>query len=135
MKVELTTDGFSSTMKAVNEKGAQISLGASADAENALISPMELVLAGAGGCSTIDIVSILKKQKQEVRDIKVDIEGDRVEDIPRVFRKINMHYKVYGDVDASKVERAIALSVEKYCSVSKMLESSVEITTSFEVIS
>ncbi len=96
--------------------------------------PTELVLMGAASCSAIDIISILKKMKQPLEDIRVEVEGTKQEEIPRVFVKIHMHYILKGDLKELKVARAIDLSVKKYCTVSKMLEKTAEITTSFELI-
>lgn len=97
-------------------------------------SPMQLLLAGAGGCSAIDIIGILKKQKQDLKDLKVKIEGDRQKkDTYSEFTTIHMHYIFTGDLDKQKVERAIKLSLDKYCSVSKTLEKTSEITHSYEI--
>lgn len=97
-------------------------------------SPMQLLLAGAGGCSAIDIIGILEKQKQDLKDIKVEIEGDRQKKgTYSEFTTIHMHYIFTGDLDEQKVERAISLSLDKYCSVSKTLEKTSEITHSYEI--
>ncbi|GAA5522247.1 OsmC family protein [Aliifodinibius salicampi] len=97
-------------------------------------SPMQLLLAGAGGCSAIDIIGILEKQKQNLKDLKVEIEGDRQKkDTYSEFTTIHMHYIFTGDLDKQKVERAINLSLDKYCSVSKTLEKTSEITHSYEI--
>ncbi len=97
-------------------------------------SPMQLLLAGAGGCSAIDIIGILEKQKQDLKDLKVEIEGDRQKkDTYSEFTTIHMHYIFTGDLDERKVERAINLSLDKYCSVSKTLEKTSEITHSYEI--
>ncbi len=97
-------------------------------------SPMQLLLASAGGCSAIDIIGILKKQKQDLKDLKVKIEGDRQKkDTYSEFTTIHMHYIFTGDLDKQKVERAIKLSLDKYCSVSKTLEKTSEITHSYEI--
>lgn len=97
-------------------------------------SPMQLLLAGAGGCSAIDIIGILEKQKQDLKDLKVEIEGDRQKKHTySEFTTIHMHYIFTGDLDERKVERAIDLSLDKYCSVSKTLEKTSEITHSYEI--
>ncbi|MGB0748398.1 MAG: OsmC family protein [Magnetospiraceae bacterium] len=97
-------------------------------------SPMELVLVGAGGCTAIDVVSILKKARQKVEGVEVFLQGERAETVPKVFTKINLHFVVTGHgVKESAVERAVKLSAEKYCSATAMLEKSAEITHSFEV--
>lgn len=123
-------------MEAENEQGKRIVLDGSADVGgvNGGFRPMELLLAACGACSTIDIVGILKKQRQALENIKitVDAEPRRLETYSE-FTEIRLHYDVFGAVDAEKVARAIDLSVQKYCSVSKMLEKTARITTSFAV--
>ncbi|MCW7550049.1 OsmC family protein [Photorhabdus sp. P32] len=97
-------------------------------------SPMEMVLMAAGGCSTIDVVSILQKGRYDIRDCEVKLTSQRREEAPRLFTHINLHFIVTGkDLTDKAVERAVMLSAEKYCSVSLMLGKSVEITHSFEV--
>lgn len=97
--------------------------------------PMEMLLAGLGGCSGIDVMMMLQKGGQDVRDCQIEITSERAETIPKVFTKIHAHYKVVGkDLSDKKVQRAVDLSAEKYCSVSKMLEAMAEMTHSFEVV-
>ncbi|MBS3797311.1 MULTISPECIES: OsmC family protein [unclassified Pseudoalteromonas] len=97
-------------------------------------SPMEMVLMSAGACSSVDVVSILKKARQQVTGVQVQLSGERAETTPRVFTKINLHFIVTGtEVSEKHVERAVSLSADKYCSVAIMLEKSVQITHSFEV--
>ena len=97
--------------------------------------PLELLLAGTGGCTAYDVVLILKRGRHDVRGCTVKLEADRAEVDPKVFTKINMHFTVTGkDLSAAAVERAIALSHDKYCSASVMLGKAAEITTSFEVV-
>ena len=98
-------------------------------------SPMELVLIGTGGCSAWDVVNILAKGRQAVEDVVVELDADRAEAEPRVFTRIHLHFVVRGrGVDPLKVERAIELSVTKYCSASAMLEKTATITHDFEVV-
>ena len=95
---------------------------------------MELLLMSFAGCSSIDIITYLKKMRQELIDFDVQVEGFREENaIPAVFTKIHIHYILTGQLKPSKVEKAISLSLEKYCSVSKMLEKAAEITCSYEI--
>lgn len=97
-------------------------------------SPMEMVLMAAGACSSVDVVSILKKARQKVVDCEVTISAERVETIPRVFSKLHLHFEVTGfDLSEKQVERAVNLSAEKYCSVSIMLSKAVDVTHSFSV--
>jgi putative redox protein len=102
--------------------------------QNLAPRPMETVLAGTGGCSAYDVVLILKRGRHAVQGCSVKLTSERAELDPKVFIKIHMHFSVTGhNIPASAVERAIAMSHEKYCSASIMLGKTAEITTSFEV--
>ena len=103
---------------------------------NAGARPMEVVLMGLGGCTTFDVMSILKKTRQQVTDCVVELQGERADAVPSVYTSIHVHFKVYGiNLDNAKVERAVKLSAEKYCSASLMLsQGNVEITHSFETL-
>ena len=97
--------------------------------------PMETVLAGTGGCAAYDVVSILKRGRHDVRGCSVRLSAERAEVDPKVFTAINMHFTVTGKgIPAVAVERAIALSHDKYCSASIMLGKTAKITTSFDVV-
>lgn len=97
--------------------------------------PMELLLMGLGGCSGIDVVMMLEKGGQTVTDCQIEVDAERADGIPAVYTKIHVHYKVFGlALNEKKVQRAVELSAEKYCSVSKMLEKTAEMTHSFEII-
>jgi putative redox protein len=97
--------------------------------------PLELLLAGTGGCTAYDVVLILKRGRHAVQGCTVKLTAERAEVDPKVFTKINMHFTVSGKgLPAAAVERAIAMSHEKYCSASIMLAQSAEITTSFELV-
>ncbi len=96
---------------------------------------MELVLIGTGGCSAWDVVQILDKGRQNIEDCVVEMDAERADEDPMVFTKIHMHYIVTGrGLNAGKVERAINLSADKYCSASAMLSHTADITHDFEVI-
>ncbi len=96
--------------------------------------PMEMVLLGTGGCTTYDVILILKKSRQQVTDCVVEIRADRATEDPKVFTKIHFHFIVTGkDLKPEQVERAIKLSAEKYCSASIMLGKTAGITHDFEV--
>ncbi|MEY9199733.1 OsmC family protein [Sinorhizobium sp. CCBAU 05631] len=98
-------------------------------------SPMELVLIGTGGCSAFDVVHILEKGRQPVEDCIVELSAERADQDPRVFTRIHMHFVVKGrGLAENKVERAIALSIEKYCSASAMLAKTATITHDFEIV-
>ena len=97
--------------------------------------PMEMLLAGTGGCTAYDVVLILKRGRHQVERCSVKLTSERAEKDPKVFTKIHMHFTVAGKgIPASAVERAIALSHETYCSASIMLAKTAEITTSFDLI-
>lgn len=98
-------------------------------------SPMEGVLISLGGCSSVDVVSILKKARQKVSACCVKLDGTRADSVPALFEKIHLHFVITGtDVTAKHVERAVALSAEKYCSVALMLNAKVNITHDFEIV-
>ena len=97
--------------------------------------PMEMLLLGVGGCSTFDVVSILKKSRQAVTDCVAEVEAARADAVPAVFETIHIHFIVSGEnLDEKKVKRAVELSADKYCSASIMLaKAGVKITHDFEI--
>ena len=124
------------TFTGQTESGHSIVIG-TAEGESPKPGPsaMELVLIGAGSCSAWDVVEILRKGRQPIVDVIVEIEADRADTLPKVFTRIHLHFVVKGrDLDPTKVERAIALSVEKYCSATAMLEKTATVTHDFEVV-
>jgi len=97
--------------------------------------PMEMVLAGTGGCSAFDVVMILKKGRQAITACDVSLQAERAESDPKVFTRIHLHYRVKGrDLRPEAVARAIELSKEKYCSASIMIGKTADITYDFEII-
>ena len=97
--------------------------------------PMEMVLMGAGGCTSIDVVMILQKSRQDVTDCQVELTAERAEDHPKVFTRIHFHFIVKGrKLKPEVVERAINLSAEKYCSATIMLAKTAAITHDYEII-
>ena len=103
--------------------------------QNLAPRPMETLLAGTGGCTAYDVVLILKRGRHDVRGCSVKLTSERAEVDPKVFTRIHMQFTVTGKgIPASAVERAIAMSHEKYCSASIMLAKTAEITTSFEIL-
>ena len=97
--------------------------------------PMEVLLAGTGGCTAYDVVLIVRKSGQDIRGCDVKLSSERAEKDPKVFTKIHFHFTVRGrNLKSNVVERAIKLSHEKYCSASIMLEKTAEITHSFEIV-
>lgn len=103
--------------------------------QNRGVRPMEMVLLGMAGCSTFDVMSMLKKGRQDVSDCVCEVDAERADAIPAVFTKIHLHFLVTGNALKEKqVARAVQLSAEKYCSASIMLEAAgVEITHSYEI--
>ncbi|MEQ5777896.1 OsmC family protein [Thalassospira sp. NFXS8] len=98
-------------------------------------SPMEMLLLGVAGCSSIDVVHILQKSRENVLDVETDIKAERAETDPKVFTKIHLHFKVRGEnLNEAKIERAVHLSAEKYCSASIMLAKAAELTHSWELL-
>ena len=99
------------------------------------ISPMKLLLLSVAGCTAYDVVMILQKMREPVKGLEVEISGERREEHPRIYKRVNLHYKIYGDVNAEKAERAIKLSQDKYCSASAHVKlSGADVTYSCEII-
>jgi len=97
--------------------------------------PMEMVLAGLCGCSGMDVVSILRKQRQDVVDVVIEAEAERAPGPPKVFTRIHLVYRVFGrGLKRASVERAVRLSADTYCSVSQMLRPGVGITDAIEIV-
>ena len=98
------------------------------------VRPMEMLLLGLGGCASFDVVMILQKARQTITNCEVEISAERADTEPKVFTKIHLHFIVEGEnLAEAKVARAVSLSAEKYCSASKMLEKTAEITHDFEL--
>ncbi len=97
--------------------------------------PMEMLLLGLGGCTAFDVVTILNKSRQNIDDCEVHIKAERAESIPKVFTRIHIHFVISGrGLDEIKVEKAVNLSAEKYCSASEMLAKTAEMTHDFKVV-
>lgn len=133
MQIKLNRVDKDFNFEATNEDGNSILIdgAVSIGGHNKGMRPMQLLLAAIGGCSAIDIVSILRKQKQEIESFDIEVDGDRepvgVEGYS-LFKTIVVHFILKGNIDADKAERAVKLSMEKYCSVSKTLEPTATIT-------
>lgn len=137
IKIELNRLNDAYHMEAANEQGNTVHIDASPDigGTNQGMRPMQLLLTALGGCSSIDVISILKKQRQPLRDIKVTVTGEREPDaVPSLYTEVHAHFKLYGDLDHDKAEKAVSLSVEKYCSVAKTLEKTAKVTYSVEIL-
>jgi putative redox protein len=122
--------------EAVNETGGKIRLDGSQSIgglEGGL-SPMQLLLAGIAGCSAIDVINILNKQRQQFDNLIIEVDGNRQDvDTYSEYKTIHLEFIFTGDLDPKKVERAINLSIEKYCSVSKTLEKTSKISYSYQI--
>lgn len=131
MKVHLKRVDADFNFEAANCDGNTISIDGSPTigGHNKGMRPMQLLLAAIGGCSAIDIVSILRKQKQEIESFEIEVDGEReeVKDYS-LFETIKIHFILKGKVEKEKAERAVKLSMEKYCSVTKTLEPTAQIT-------
>ncbi|WXU00253.1 MAG: Protein YhfA [Catillopecten margaritatus gill symbiont] len=102
--------------------------------KNLGVRPMEMLLLGMGGCTTVDVVSTLKKMREVVRDCRVEISAERADEHPKVFTSIHLHFIVGGDnLNVKKIEKAVSLSADKYCSASIMLGKTATVTHDFEI--
>lgn len=127
-------DAFHFTGKGARDVEIHIDDSIKAGGKELGAGPMELVLMGIGSCSSFDIITILKKQKLELEDIKVKINATRRDEAPKVFTKVNVHFILKGNLPEDKVKRAIDLSLNKYCSVAAMVRHTAEITFDFEIV-
>jgi len=137
IKIELARLDNDFNMEAVNDSGNKILLdGSPADGGHGRgMRPMQTLLAAMGGCSAIDVISILRKQRVELKDIKITVTGEREKDaVPSLYTEVHAHFKLFGNIDKDKAQKAVSLSVEKYCSVAKTLEKTAKVTYSFEII-
>lgn len=127
--IKRTDDDFA--MEAKNEDGNIITIDGPPNlgGHNSGFRPTQLLLAAVGGCSAIDVVMILKKQKQRIDSFEIEVDGEKeaVEEYS-LFRNIVIHFKLKGEIELEKAERAVQLSIDKYCSVSKTLEPTAKIT-------
>lgn len=124
-------------MEAGNEEGGKIRIDGNTQIGGLEggMSPMQLLLAGVGGCSAINVISILEKQKQNLTNLTVEVDSEKIKlkEGYSEFKEIHLHFKLSGDLDIKKVERALELSITKYCSVSKALEKGSEISYDYSI--
>jgi putative redox protein len=126
------------SLEGLTESGHRVVMDRSPDVggQNLGSRPMEMLLLGLGGCTMIDVVLILRKARQAFTDIRVEINAERASEVPKVFTRIHLHFVVTGEqLDSRRVDRAISLSAQKYCSATKMLDSVAQITHDFEILS
>ena len=138
MKIELIRVDDAFHFEAVGAAGVINHIDANTDigGHNLGVRPMELLLMGLGGCTAIDVILILKKQRQVIEDLRISVDGERekiagTEMSP--FNKINIHFTFKGNLDLPKVERAIKLSMEKYCSATAQFSPTSDITHSLSI--
>jgi putative redox protein len=136
MKINLIRKSGKFNFEAENESGFTVEL----DAKQAIggegkgFRPMEMLLVGLGGCSGIDMVNVLTKQKEPLNDIKINIEATRKEqEMPPIFDVIDINFDLYGDLSVAKVERALQMTFDKYCSVSNILGRSATINFTYTI--
>jgi putative redox protein len=125
MRIELKRLDDAFHFEAISETGniAQMDAGENIGGHNKGVRPMQMLVMGLGGCSAIDIVLILKKQRQTIDSFEISIDAEREKDKePSLWETLQIHFKLKGKIDIKKAERAVQLSMDKYCSVSKTLE-------------
>ena len=129
MKIDVRYQG-KGTFEATSESGATLSMEGPPDmgGPNASLRPMETLLAALAGCSAVDVVKILLQQREPLEALSIHVDGTRADAIPAVFTDIRLVFEIAGKVAPNKAQRAVQLSMEKYCSVTKMLEPTVRIT-------
>jgi uncharacterized OsmC-like protein len=136
MKINIHRLNDAYHFEAKNESGVSMHLDASPDmgGENKGFRPTESLIASLGACSGIDVIMILKKQKQQIDDFDVEINADREPNkTPSLFTTINLNFILKGKIDEDKLQKAIELSVDKYCTVAKIIEKTAKITYSYKI--
>lgn len=138
MKIELKRLDDAFHLQATNEGGQTVETDGSPDigGQNKGMRPMQLMLVGIGSCSAIDVIHFLKKQRQNLVDIQITVTAGRQENVvPSLFTNIHVAFKLFGEIDDKKAARAVNLSMEKYCSVAKLLEKTAVISWEYSVFS
>lgn len=137
MKIELKRLDDAFHIQASNEEGRTVETDGSPDigGHNQAMRPMQLLLSAIGSCSAIDVIHFLKKQRQHLEDIQITVTAGREKDkVPSLFTDINVFFNLYGQIDEKKAERAVNLSMEKYCSVAKILEKTAVISWEYAIV-
>lgn len=136
MEINLVRKSGKFNFEAQNSGGFTVDLDAKQEigGEGKGFRPMEMLLIGLGGCSGIDVVNVLTKQKEPLDDVKISIKATRKDqEMPPIFDVINIHFDLYGTLSMQKVERALAMTFEKYCSVSNILERSATLNYTYTI--
>ena len=126
-----------STFEGVAGSGHRVTMDVAPEVggRNLGLRPMEMVLLGLGGCTAIDVLHMLRKGRQPITDMRVELTAERADDVPKVFTRIHLHFVLTGaGLDPHKIERAINLSASKYCSASMMLNKTAGMTHDFEIV-
>ena len=137
MEVNINRKSGMFHLESFNEDGLTVETDASESigGTNKGVRPMQMVLMALGSCSAIDVIMILDKQKQSLNDIKINIKAQREENkTPSLFTDIDIHFKLFGEIEPKKAKRAVELSMDKYCSVGQILKKTATINYSFEII-
>ena len=137
MKITLTRVNDAVRFEAKNERGHTVLVegGKSVGGEDLAPYPTEYLMISQAACTAVDVVELLKKMRQPLSHLEIEAEGLRARDqVPKIFTGIHLHYKLYGNIKKGKAEKAIAMSIEKYCTVSKMIDQVTNITFSVEII-
>jgi putative redox protein len=136
MEINLTRKNNKFNFVAENAVGQTVELDANPaiGGEGKGFRPMEMLLVGLGGCSAIDMINVLNKQKEQLNDLKIKITASRRDDeVPAIFENINIHFDLFGQLNVQKVERALDLTFNKYCSVSNILSRSAKINFTYTI--
>ncbi len=137
MKITLRRLDDAYHLEATNDTGNTVETDGSPDIGGAHkgMRPMQMLLASLGSCSAIDVIQFLRKMRQPLEDIQVEVTAQREPDkVPSLFTAINIHYQLHGKLNPKKVERAISMSVDTYCSVAKLLEKTAPISWSYDIV-
>jgi putative redox protein len=138
MKIYLSSTNQPARFEGRNERGHTVIVEGSTDigGQDTAPSPTELLLMSQAGCTAIDVVTLLKKMRQSVIHLDIESDGFRTPGrIPNVLETIHLHFRIVGEVDPAKAEKAIKMSIEKYCPITKMIDQVTKITHSFEIVS
>lgn len=136
MQIEIERVNNKVHLEATNEQGIVVHMDGSPEigGEDLGARPMQLILMALGGCTSMDMLSMLAKMREDVTSYKVTVNAERATEHPMVFTKIHVHYILAGKLKKENVEKAINLSMDKYCSVTHMLNKTATITHSFEIL-
>lgn len=137
MKISLRRVNDAVRFEATNARGHKVLIEGNVNigGEDLAPSPTEYLVMSQAACTAIDVVELLRKMRQPLTHLEIESDAERAQDqVPKLITHIHLHYKIYGNVKPDKAEKAISLSIEKYCTVSKMIDHIARITHSFEII-